>query len=90
MPGGDGGACVDGILVNAAEGRDLQDSYHFTDIKVTWRSPTETWSAEAFVQNLEDEIVYQNLLVSTPLHDSPQMAWYGHPRTYGFRVGFRF
>ena len=33
---------------------------------------------------------YQNILVSTPLLDSPQMAWYGHPRIYGFRVGFRY
>ena len=90
IPGGDGGACVDGILQAAADGRDLQESYHFTDVKLVWTSPTETWTAEAFVQNLEDKVVYQNVLVSTPLLDSPQMAWYGAPRIYGFRAGFRF
>ena len=35
------------------------------------------------MQNLEDKVVYQNLQVSTPLLDSPQFAWYGHPRIYG-------
>jgi len=73
-----------------ADARDLQESYHFTDLKLTWRSPSETYTAEAFVQNLENDIVYQNLLVGTPILDSPQMAWYGHPRIYGFRVGMRF
>ena len=90
IPRGDGAACVDGILQAAAAGRDLQESYHFTDVKLVWTSPTETWTAEAFVQNLEDKVVYQNVLVSTPLLDSPQMAWYGAPRIYGFRAGFRF
>ena len=47
-------------------------------------------SIPAASTNIEDEVVYQNLLVSTPILDSPQMAWYGHPRIYGFRVGFRF
>ena len=78
------------VLLNAADARDLQESYHFTDLKLTWRSPSETYTAEAFLQNLEDEVVYQNVLVGTPALDAPQMAWYGHPRIYGFRVGMRF
>lgn len=78
------------FLLNAAEGQDLQESYHYTDIKLTWTSPSETWTFEAFAQNLEDTVVFQNLLVSTPLLNSPQLAWYGHPRIYGFRVGFSY
>ena len=78
------------ILLNATDGRDEQEAYHFTDLKLSWTSPSETWNAEAFVINLEDQVVYQNLIVSTPILDSPQMAWYGQPRTYGFRIGFRF
>lgn len=96
VPGLNTGGCQvrrsDGksILLNGSDGRDLQEAYHFTDLKLTWTSPSETWTAEAFVVNLEDQVVYQNVFVSTPVLDSPQMAWYGQPRTYGFRVGFRF
>ena len=78
------------FLLNGADARDLQESYHFTDLKLIWRSPSESWTAEAFVQNLEDEVVYQNVLTGTPILDSPQLAWYGAPRIYGFRVGFRY
>ena len=78
------------FLLNGALGNDEQEQYHYTDIKLTWRSPSENWTVEAFVQNLEDNVVFQNVLVSTPLLDSPQMAWYGHPRIWGIRVGFRY
>ena len=79
IPGGNMGGCRDGILQDAADGRDLQESYHLTDIKLIWTSPTSSWTAEAFVQNLEDKVVYQNVLVSTPLLDSPQFAWLRSP-----------
>ena len=82
--------CDQGKLLNAAEARDLQEAYHFTDFKLIWRSPSEGWTAEAFLQNLENEVVYQNVLTGTPLLSSPQLAWYGNPRVYGFRVGFRY
>lgn len=80
----------DGTLWSSADGRDLQDAYGLTDLKLSWRSPGERWSAEAFVTNLQDKVVYQNLLVGQPILDSPQLAWYGAPRLYGFRVGFRY
>lgn len=74
-----------GSIVN-----DLQAGYHQTDIKLIWASPTERWTAEAFVLNLEDEEVYQNVLVGPAAIGNPGFAWYGPPRTYGFRVGFRY
>ena len=80
----------DGTLWSSADGRDLQDAYGLTDLKLSWRSPGERWSAEAFVTNLQDKVVYQNLLVGQPILHSPQLAWYGAPRLYGFRVGFRY
>ena len=76
--------------LNSATARDLQPSYHLTDVKLIWNSPDERVALEAFVQNLEDEVVYQNVLVGTPLLGSPQLAWYGAPRVYGFRVGVRY
>ena len=60
-----------------------------TDIKLIWR-PDERWVFEAFVRNVENKVVYQNILTSTPVLDSPQFAWYGNPRVYGFRVGLRY
>lgn len=77
-------------LFTSAEARDLQDSYGLTDLKLSWLSAGERWSVDAFVTNLQDKVVIQNLLVGQPVLDSPQLAWYGAPRQYGFRVGFRF
>ena len=79
-----------GNLYNSAEARDLQRSYGLTDIKLSWVSPSERWRAEAFVTNVRDKVVYQNLLVGQPLLDSPQLAWYGAPRQYGFRIGVSY
>ena len=69
---------------------DLQEGYHHTDIKLIWTSPAERWTAEAFVLNLEDNAVYQNVLIGSAVLGNPGFAWYGPPRTYGFRVGFRY
>ena len=40
--------------------------------------------------NLEDDDVYQNLLVGSQAVGSPALAQYSAPRLYGFRVGFRY
>jgi iron complex outermembrane receptor protein len=69
---------------------DLQEAYHLTDAKLEWRSPEERWDAEIFVQNIEDEAPKQNILVGSRNVGSPPLAWYGPPRFYGFRVGFRY
>ena len=36
---------------------DLQEKYHQTDLKLIWRSPSEQWEAELFVNNLEDDMI---------------------------------
>ena len=77
-------------LLGASQGNDLQEQYHYTDLKLTWRSPAEKWTLEAFVQNLEDVVVFQNVIVASAILDSPQMAWYGHPRLWGLRAQFRY
>jgi iron complex outermembrane receptor protein len=69
---------------------DLQESYHMTDAKLEWRSPEERWSAEVFVQNIEDEAAKQNILIGSRAFGSPPFAWYGPPRFYGFQVGFKY
>ena len=60
------------------------------DIKLIWDSPDQIWSAEIFVENVEDDDVYHNLLVGSSAIGSPALAQYAAPRTYGFRVGYRY
>jgi iron complex outermembrane receptor protein len=69
---------------------DLQESYHLTDAKLIWRSPEDRWEAEIFVTNIEDETPKQNILVGSSAFGSPALAWWGAPRYYGFRLGFRY
>ena len=69
---------------------DLQPRYHQTDVKLIWKSPAEKWTVEAFVLNLENEIVYQNALIGPSIIGNPGLAWYGAPRTWGMRVGLRY
>jgi iron complex outermembrane receptor protein len=70
--------------------RDFQEKYHKTDLKLLWRSPEESWTLEAFVENLEDEDVFQNLVIGGAPVGSPAVGYYSSPRLYGFRVGYRF
>lgn len=69
---------------------DLQEKYHFTNVKLTWRSPDERYKVEAFVDNLEDDRVFQNLVVGPAVLGSPLLAWYGNPRVWGIRAGFTY
>ena len=73
---------------NAPE--DLQEKYHKTDLKLTWTSPEEVWTAEAYVENIENDDVYQNLVIGSSAIGSPPLAYFAPPRLYGFRVGFRY
>ncbi len=69
---------------------DKQPAYHKTDLKLVWTSVEERWEVEAFVNNIENEDVIQNILVGPRTFGSPPLAWYGEPRFYGVRVGFRY
>jgi iron complex outermembrane receptor protein len=69
---------------------DLQDDYHMTDVKLIWRSPEDVFEVEAFVTNIEDEAPKQNILIGPRGFGAPPLAWYGPPRFYGVRVGFRY
>lgn len=69
---------------------DRQSHYHQTDVKLTWRSPSESIYLEFFVDNLEDVEVFQNVLVGDRSQGSPHIAWYDSPRTWGIRAGFRY
>jgi len=69
---------------------DLQEPYHQTDAKLIWSSPEQRWDAEVFVTNIEDEAPIQNLFIGARSNGAPPVAWWGPPRFYGFRVGFKY
>lgn len=69
---------------------DLQEDYHRTDFGLTWRSPQEKWTVDAFVNNLEDSSIFQNVLIGPRTQNSPQNAYYGAPRIWGLRVGLTY
>ena len=69
---------------------DLQEAYHRTDAKLLWDSPEQRWTAELFVENIEDEADTSYVLVGSRAFSAPLLAWYNTPRFYGFRVGFKY
>jgi iron complex outermembrane receptor protein len=69
---------------------DLQEAYHQTDAKLIWSSPEDRWDAEVFVTNIEDEAPKQNLFVGARSNGAPPIVWWGPPRFYGVRVGFKY
>jgi iron complex outermembrane receptor protein len=69
---------------------DLQEAYHQTDAKLIWSSPEQRWQAEAFVTNIEDEAPKQNLFIGARSNGAPPVVWWGAPRFYGFRLGFKY
>jgi iron complex outermembrane receptor protein len=69
---------------------DLQEAYHLTDAKLIWTSAEQRWEAEVFVTNIEDEAPKQNLFIGARSNGAPPVVWWGPPRFYGFRVGFKY
>jgi len=65
---------------------DTVGSYTKTDFVVTYEDPTGQWNVQAYVYNLEDDIVRNGGLtvLSTYVSD------YSSPRLYGVRVGFTY
>ncbi|MFC6633076.1 TonB-dependent receptor [Microbulbifer taiwanensis] len=61
------------------------DSYGLANAKISWHSPADTYSVEAFARNLADEryFTYQNTLGS----DWGYGVW-GQPRTAGLRFNW--
>ncbi len=68
---------------------DLIGDHTRTDLRLLWRSSDDRLSAEVFVENLEDNIIYgRTVAVAIP----PAVGLIGlkPPRIFGVRVGFRW
>lgn len=64
-----------------------QESHFKTDIRVIWESVDSTWSAQAFVQNLENEATLGRITVRS---NGEIQGTFSDPRTFGVRVSYRF
>ena len=73
--------------VSFIDANGTQSSFTKTDIRVAWTSADERFGVEAYVENLEDEVV---LLRTTYGGDGINQVTYGLPRNYGVRLRAKF
>ncbi len=71
----------------ATDPNQQQDSFTKTDLRLIWDDPTDTYSVEAFVENLEDTAV---LARGNNNSDDIVQTGYLYPRNYGVTVKARF
>jgi len=62
-----------------------QPHYHSSDLSLTYNAPRDRFYVQAFVDNLENEIV-----LSTATADFGGTATFNDPRRYGLRTGLHF
>ncbi len=72
------------------EDRDYQDSYHKTDINVTFNSLDDVWYASLSVQNLENAEVASNINLNNPQLGGVDYVQWQAPQTVRMSVGYNF
>ncbi|MEO5732193.1 MAG: TonB-dependent receptor [Rubrivivax sp.] len=65
----------------------FQPSFTQTDLRLMWKPTEGNWSIEAFVENIEDEMINQRTQHGG---DGIEQANYGFPRNYGARFKLSF
>jgi iron complex outermembrane receptor protein len=70
-----------------ADGR--QGSSTMSNARLSWEAAGGAWSVTAFVNNIEDDIVFSNSLQS-PVKGGTIYNQMRPPRTWGVRTSFRF
>ncbi len=65
----------------------LQPAFTKTDLRLSWNSADERFGIDAYVENLENEIV--NLRTTYGGDGIEQVTW-GYPRSYGIRLRAKF
>ncbi|NIB38599.1 TonB-dependent receptor [Pseudomaricurvus alkylphenolicus] len=72
------------------EDRDFQDSYHKTDVSLTFNSADELWYATLAFQNLENAEVASNINVADASLGGVDRVQWQAPSTYRLSVGYHF
>ncbi|BFM14060.1 TonB-dependent receptor [Maricurvus nonylphenolicus] len=70
--------------------RDYQDSYHKTDINVTFNSLDDVWYATLSVQNLENAEVASNINLDNPTLGGIDYVQWQAPQTVRVSLGYNF
>jgi iron complex outermembrane receptor protein len=70
--------------------RDKQDAYHRTNARLTWDSLDGRWSMQAFVDNIEDDDIVQNLALGSGSLGYPNNVTLYPPRMYGLRLSWSY
>jgi iron complex outermembrane receptor protein len=65
-----------------------QGSYMMSNARLTWETQSGNFSLTAFVNNIEDELVFSNSFQS-PVKSGTLYNQFRPPRTYGLRATFR-
>ncbi len=69
---------------------DRLDSYHRTNARLTWQSEGGAWEAEVYGYNLQNNDVINSFSETSPFTGFLHMDVYLPPRTYGFKLRYRF
>ncbi|AUW60070.1 TonB-dependent receptor [Sphingobium sp. SCG-1] len=68
-----------------------QPSFTKTDLTVTYNSPDDRFYVQGFAKNLENATTLSSVSLSASFPAfTDGLAWFGDPRTYGVRAGFKF
>jgi iron complex outermembrane receptor protein len=68
-----------------------QPSFTKTDLTVTYSGPGDRFYIQGFARNLENAITLSSTSLSANFPAfTDGLAWFGDPRTYGVRAGFKF
>lgn len=74
-------------LLSRATPQFLQKSYTKTELRLTYRTASDNFSLQAFVENLENEATIGRVTVAS---GGGINGSYGAPRTWGIRAGYKF
>jgi iron complex outermembrane receptor protein len=70
---------------------DAVPAYSRSDVRLRWDSPEQRYSVEAYVENLEDEVVFARTTVGPDFTGGfPASVGVLPPRMFGVRVGFHW
>ena len=72
---------------NQPGGLDEQESYTQTDVRLVWTAPSEQFSIEGYVTNIEDNFVKTGGFLAT---NGYWVSYGPEPRLYGLRASYRF
>jgi len=69
---------------------DAISSWDVTNALLTFNSPNKDWYVQGFIQNIFDNTNETGLYLTSSTSGLYTNAFYGDPRTYGFRIGAHF